>query len=347
MVLSVIIPVYNAQAYIGRLLNCLEKQLNEQIELIFVDDGSVDDGYKILTEYSCKYSEIKVYQQENSGAASARQLGLKNAQGQFVTFLDCDDVICDGYFGYLLDMLRQKQKYDMYVLSYYTFFSEKNIMPRINKAAVYSCGEDYVRAVFNEEIIGESALWNHIYSRTFLSENNIGFDLESKIAEDCLFNDDCMTVVSSVYVSDFAGYTWMCDHESLTGRCPENMGDTLRKHIYNLGALQKKYFANDKDTAKYILKVKASFFKYLLNNIQRSRLVNDEKARRIKDALKNNIDELTVRTQYKGIQRAFLMLAYKQESVLWYKISYWCSVSAIKNTVISKAVKVVNKIRGI
>lgn len=342
MILSVIIPIYNAQSYIGRLLECIIKQINPEIEYIFVDDGSSDESYNILCYYIQDHKGIKVYQQTNSGAASARQLGLNNARGKFVTFIDSDDVIKESYFTDVLQILQQPTEYDMYVLSYHTYFSEKNKLARINKNRVYTSADSYVRDVFNESIIGESALWNHIYNRDFLKKNNIRFDIESKIAEDCLFNDECMFSLGSVYVSDYAGYTWMCDHPSLTGRCPENMGETLHKHIENLSRLKEKYSIDGKEN--YILKVEASFFQYFMNNIQNAKLSKAEKQFRMKMALSHNISEKTIKTQYKGLQRYLLFLAWKGGNPFIYKISYWCDA---KNIIVKVASKMVSFLRCI
>lgn len=344
MLLSVIIPVYNAQKYLDRLLNCIISQLNKQFELIFVDDGSLDNGYNILRTYADQYSEIVLCQQKNNGAASARQLGLDNARGEFVTFIDSDDIVRDNYFQYVLQLLNCEQKFDMYVLSYQTYFSSKNIMPRINEKKIYNSGKEYVKAVFDEKIIGDAALWNHIYSRKFLKDNGITFDCESKIAEDCLFNDACMQVVSTVYVSDYWGYTWICDHDSLTGRCPDNMGKTLQKHINNLKEIKDKYLCNDMGAQNYILKVQDSFFKYLMCNIQKSKLDNMVKNERIREALANNIDMITIETQYKGIQKIVLSQAWKRKSPHLYKVAYWCDMKIIMQTIISKIVMLIRMI---
>ena len=343
MLLSVIVPVYNAQAYLDRLFNSIKDQLNKEVELIFVDDGSLDNGYSILCDYMKEYPEIRIYQQKNSGAASARQLGLDKAQGEFITFIDSDDVVCKGYFQYILQLLEQEKKYDMYVLSYQTFFSSKKIMLRVNEKKIYTSGKDYVKAVFEEKIIGDAALWNHIYSKRFIRSNNFSFDVESKIAEDCLFNDACMQVVSTVYVSDFVGYTWICDHDSLTGRCPDTMGETLKKHIDNLKILKEKYLKEDQKAQNYILKVQASFFKYLMENIQKSKLDRRTKNYRMEMALTNNIDLETIKSQYKGIQKILLTEAWKKKSSIWYNLFYWCNIGTIKQKMMSGLITVVKK----
>ena len=101
---SVIIPVYNSSEYIRHCLDSLLAQTLEDIEIICVDDGSTDDSLSILEEYSRKDQRIRVLTQENAGAGAARNHGLREARGKYLSFLDSDD-----YFE--PDMLEKARKY--------------------------------------------------------------------------------------------------------------------------------------------------------------------------------------------------------------------------------------------
>lgn len=89
---SVIIPVYNAENYLKECLDSILKQTLQEIEVICVNDGSSDGSLSILNEYVKEDSRLKIISQENQGAGSARNNGLKYAKGLFVIFLDCDDI---------------------------------------------------------------------------------------------------------------------------------------------------------------------------------------------------------------------------------------------------------------
>ena len=89
--ISIIIPVYNVEAYIAECIESVLNQSYRNLELILVDDGSQDNSAKICREYSLNDSRIKFLQKENGGASDARNLGLENAKGEYVTFLDSDD----------------------------------------------------------------------------------------------------------------------------------------------------------------------------------------------------------------------------------------------------------------
>ncbi|MCI9167565.1 MAG: glycosyltransferase family 2 protein [Dorea sp.] len=88
---SVIIPVYQAQRYLRQCLDSVTGQTLKEIEIICVDDGSVDDSARILEEYAARDDRIRVISQENAGAGAARNRGLSEASGEYLSFLDADD----------------------------------------------------------------------------------------------------------------------------------------------------------------------------------------------------------------------------------------------------------------
>ena len=88
---SVIIPVYNSEKYIGTCLDSIINQTLQEIEIICVNDGSTDRTSEILQFYREKDSRIKIIEQENAGAGAARNYGLRNSSGEYLSFLDADD----------------------------------------------------------------------------------------------------------------------------------------------------------------------------------------------------------------------------------------------------------------
>ena len=98
MLLSVVIPIYNAKNFI---LNCLTSVLNQSFsdfEIVLIDDGSTDGTAKILDKYAEKYEKVNVHHFENAGVSIARQRGLSLANGEYVIFVDSDDTINSGLF---------------------------------------------------------------------------------------------------------------------------------------------------------------------------------------------------------------------------------------------------------
>ena len=89
--LSVIIPIYNVEKYLRQCIESVIQQHIKDMELILVDDGSIDSSPQICDDYANKYNSVKVIHKTNGGASSARNLGLKNAKGEYIIFLDSDD----------------------------------------------------------------------------------------------------------------------------------------------------------------------------------------------------------------------------------------------------------------
>lgn len=89
--ISVIVPVFNMERYIGLCLDSILAQSLEGIEVICIDDGSTDGTYHVLKQYAKRYSNVLAFRQERRGAGAARNLGLRKARGSFVAFMDADD----------------------------------------------------------------------------------------------------------------------------------------------------------------------------------------------------------------------------------------------------------------
>lgn len=94
--ISIIIPIYNKEKYIDNLVNKLYKQTYKDFEIIFVDDGSVDNSYKVALKYA-NNTNVFVYSQKNSGVSVARNKGIDESRGEWISFLDPDDDIADNY----------------------------------------------------------------------------------------------------------------------------------------------------------------------------------------------------------------------------------------------------------
>lgn len=107
-VISVIIPVYNVAEYLPQCMESLLTQDYEKLEVILIDDGSKDNSGAICDAYAEKDSRVKVIHQLNSGAAAAKNAGLRAATGEYLTFLDSDDYLEPNAYGYMMEILRSE-----------------------------------------------------------------------------------------------------------------------------------------------------------------------------------------------------------------------------------------------
>ena len=93
---SIVMPVYNGYPFLEKSINSVSKQTLNDIELVCVDDGSTDDSLELLYELNKKFDFIKIITQKNQGSGIARNNGIKNANGEYIAFLDADDEFLDA-----------------------------------------------------------------------------------------------------------------------------------------------------------------------------------------------------------------------------------------------------------
>ena len=104
---SIILPVYNVQSYIEECVKSIINLKYKNFEAIFIDDGSTDNCYNILMNFSKQDKRIKVLHKNNGGVSSAKNLGLKKAKGKYITFVDPDDYVTPDYIDNLLDLIKK------------------------------------------------------------------------------------------------------------------------------------------------------------------------------------------------------------------------------------------------
>ncbi len=110
---SVIVPVYNASGYLEKSLGSLTAQTYENLEIIAVDDGSLDDSFRILEKMAEEDKRIRVFTKENGGSSSARNSGLKVATGEYIGFMDADDYIEKDMYENLVGVLEENYSADV------------------------------------------------------------------------------------------------------------------------------------------------------------------------------------------------------------------------------------------
>lgn len=104
---SIIVPIYNQQNNLRRSLDCILSQEYKNIEIILVNDGSTDLSLDICNEYRRKDSRVHVISKENQGVSSARNAGIEVAKGNYITFIDADDIVCPFYISYLYEGIKK------------------------------------------------------------------------------------------------------------------------------------------------------------------------------------------------------------------------------------------------
>lgn len=118
MLVSVIVPVYNVAKYLPSCIESILSQTYRDFELLLIDDGSTDGSIEICKKYAQKDNRIKVFKKENGGVSSARNLGINNCLGEWVSFVDGDDYVGKQYLSNMLMTIQQKS-IDLVVAGFY------------------------------------------------------------------------------------------------------------------------------------------------------------------------------------------------------------------------------------
>lgn len=115
--ISVIVPIYNADKYLARCIESIVNQTYHNLEIILVDDGSVDQSLKICEQYAKNDTRIKIIYQHNQGVSVARNNGISHANGEYVCFVDADDFVSEDYCQNLVELIK-RDKSDIAVTTY-------------------------------------------------------------------------------------------------------------------------------------------------------------------------------------------------------------------------------------
>lgn len=197
--LSVIIPVYNTEKYLQKCLDSIFEQNFSNFEVICVDDGSTDNSLDILAQYN----EITVIKQTNKGSGVARNLGLQQAKGEYVLFVDSDDWLVDGAFEKIIYAAKNS---DLDILIFGGKIYSKGKLRRgrysVNKIPKRYLNRVFSRHEFKDDIFKfPSTVWTKLYKREFLIKNNIRFQ-EIFVGQDQLFFVDSMLKAERISVLD-------------------------------------------------------------------------------------------------------------------------------------------------
>ena len=104
--ISVIVPVFNLENFIEECINSIKQQTLRSFEVLLINDGSTDNSLEIIRSNTTKDPQFRVYNQPNSGVSAARNLGLHHAQGEFISFIDGDDIVPSNFLETLLDTIQ-------------------------------------------------------------------------------------------------------------------------------------------------------------------------------------------------------------------------------------------------
>ncbi len=179
---SVIVPIYNAEKYLARCVDSIIAQTYTDWELLLVDDGSPDGSGKLCDEYTSKDSRIRVFHKENGGVSSARNIGLDNAKGDWITFVDSDDWIAKDTFECCLNSIGCENSVVTDVIRFKmdSVGGEESVCSELKNIAM----TEYVSKIVSRSTT--LGVWGGLYRKELFDKTNIRFDIALISGEDWL-----------------------------------------------------------------------------------------------------------------------------------------------------------------
>ncbi len=206
LLISIIVPVYNAEGYLARGIDSILAQSYKDFELILVDDGSKDDSGAICDDYARHDSRVKVIHQQNAGVSAARNAGLKAAQGEWVTFVDSDDLVLDCFLESLVNAVSRDDQIDLAYCGY--AIVERNTTVKTYRSASY-IGKEAMRQLFSlTNLLYRCSPWAKLFRLSIIKANGLEFDRQLQISEDRLFIYNYLEHVRGIATSSVLGYLY-------------------------------------------------------------------------------------------------------------------------------------------
>lgn len=251
---SVIVPVYNVEKYLSRCIESIINQTYKDLEIILVNDGSTDNSLKICNYYKNKDSRIKLIDKKNGGLSSARNAGMKIANGKYLIFVDSDDWILEKT---IKELVSYAEKYNVDFVRFSPACAGYENIPdgtpwefpieRQIEFGYYN-KEKIKKEIFDRLIITPKLTLGPIvsavlslYSSEFLFKNNIYFDENIRYSEDVMFNAKVVYNANSFYfLKDAYYYYYYYNSQSITKSFKKDRWNSCKKLSYGL----KSYFGS-------------------------------------------------------------------------------------------------------
>lgn len=210
--ISVIIPVYNTVEYLAECLESVTAQTYRNLQIVLIDDHSQDGSSELCDQWAEKDNRIRVIHRSNDGVSAARNQGIAETDGDYVTFVDADDKTDPDMFRILAEELERSGS-DMAMCGFRFWHGEK-ISAEMQKAEfIRADRERYVKEYLLQ---GNTRCWSILYRRKCVEYR--GFRMGMSIGEDMLLLADMLPVLSQVSITDYPGYFYRLNEKGVMQR---------------------------------------------------------------------------------------------------------------------------------
>lgn len=262
---SIIVPIYNKEKYLIDCLNSLCEQTYSNIEIILINDGSSDGTLDICEEFADRDQRIKIITQDNSGVSHSRNVGLKNASGSYIAFVDADDYVDSNFIKELMIGIK---KYNVDFIQCGTVINEDKFLYCYDRESIFANADQVTLDFLVRGMSG--TVWDKLYKKELL--DGIYFDEEYSKNEDTFFIFECVKKASSFVRIGLPLYHYSYKKDdSLTGIFSLTEDYNLFRYLDEVSDFIDTYHANLK---KYNYKFDFSLLQYMLREIDHLDLIS-------------------------------------------------------------------------
>lgn len=312
--ISIIVPVYNVEKYLENCINSILNQTYNNIEIVLVDDGSTDNSGKICNDYLASDKRIKVIHKKNGGLSSARNAGIDNSNGKYITFIDSDDDIEKDYVEYLYNLIK-KYNTEMSICTY-SIKINNNIKDNIGKN-YEEClldTKECLKRLLCEEGYTVSACAK-MYNRILFS--NIRFPL-GKLNEDNGTTYKLIMNCKKIAYGNLSKYNYYIHENSITtSKWNKRKYDLIELTNQMCDDINSVYPELEKSIEKRLVHSQFSILRQMLNS---SNLDNEDikNKRKIIKNLKSKAKEILTEKQYNKREKIAIIALFFGQSVFKY-----------------------------
>lgn len=273
--LSIILPTYNGEQYIFETISSILNSKYENFELLIIDDGSKDSTKQVISKF--KDSRIKYFYKQNGGIVSSRNFGLECAKGNYITFVDHDDVVNNLYYFDTMSLIK-KYKADILISNRFLWYENNTYVDNaINDDLLLD--SNGIKKLFTKvldrnnfiskeiKLNASNTIWNCIFKTSLIKEKNIHFEKYVSYEDDWLFLLNCLKQSKACYLTKKAYYYHRMFNvsESRSSKYIDNFIDKREKLKANIDLMLTDYIDSVKKLKFFDAYDKETIFLELLN----------------------------------------------------------------------------------
>ena len=325
--LSIIIPVYNAEKYIEECIKSVLNQKYKDFEIIIVNDGSTDNSLNIISKLKNSYGKIKLFNLENNGVSNARNFGIEQSKGEYIGFVDADDLIDEEMYLTLMKNM-ENESLDIIMCARENFYVNTN---KTNKIFLDIDTNVKIERKFYEEKLlplivklddSISSVWSKMYRKSVIIENDIKFDVNLNINEDWNFNIDFLGFSKNFMYINKPYYKYRVENNQSLSRKFRN--DYFDIYVKKYNKIYKKFVLEQKEKSDLLKIANESLCYYtsfsIINEFdKKNKMKLSEKITKVNSILSNQIVRTAandIDLKNKKLSRKIRLYAVKKSSLL-------------------------------